>query len=211
LSSHSVEQPWDGANEDEAIKIDQNLYRHLSTKELEEFFAAFCAKKPGGTLLIYSNEPWIPWELLYPWQSGLKGSDFLCANFDMARWYNSPKAQRIKPRAELRHVGISSPAANVKAELEIRYLSELPRQWPSVEIATPFPACANELLALMRGGKTNLFHFATHGHVAPAAINVAAIAVGRDHLLITDIVGDVAIHLGQSKPIMFMNACHSSR
>jgi hypothetical protein len=201
----------DAADEEEAIKIGQNLYRDLVTKELEEFYAAFCAKKPGGTLLVYSNEPWIPWELLYPWQSGLEKSDFLCAKFNMARWYYS-KGQRIKPSAELRKVGISTPSANVMAGPEIRYLTELPQRWPTVDIDQPFPACASELLTLMRRGQTNLFHFATHGHLQPpAAINVAAIAVGSDHLLITDIVGDVSLRLGQSKPIMFMNTCHSAR
>jgi hypothetical protein len=191
--------------------IGQNLYNALFTPKLKKFYEKFW--RETKTLLLYSNEPWIPWELLFPWQVGLEPQDFLCAKFAMARWYNSEHGQRIQPSTKLRMIGVATPALNVAADDEVAYLNDLPQRWPSIALARPMPSNARQLLDLMQEQRVNLLHFATHGHLRTAQpeIDVAAIAVGRDYLRINEITGNVGLGIARSRPLVFINACHSAR
>ena len=85
-------------------QIGQRLYRDLFPAELRREYRRFsgCVH----TLLVVSDEPWIPWELIKPYddEAGqeLIDHDFLCMQFDFARWVcpaASPAAAEIAVEA----------------------------------------------------------------------------------------------------------------
>jgi WD40 repeat protein len=200
-----------GSKGAEAESIGQNLYNALFTPELKAFYRQFSAS--AKTLLLYSNEPWIPWELLKPWGSELDPAacEFLCLRFEMSRWYYS-NGQRIRLESKLRVISAIAPAANLLAAgEEVAYLNGLPQRWPNLALTRPLPRLRDEVLELMSAGTTNLFHFATHGTLPEPGAGVAAIAVGSESLRVDEIVGEYAQGLQRSAPLVFINACHSAR
>ena len=197
----------------ELEKIGENLYYELFTGELHDFYMHFAPT--ARSLLIYSNEPWIPWEVVKPWGKGLAEelSDFLCARFQLARWYTNEDGRRVYPTMALSQLSaIVSPALLPAVSEEIAYLNMLPKTWPPLAIWKPLPRQAREVLNLMATGKVQLFHFATHGRLQPPQKSVATVVVGKDSLRVSDLIGkNIVEGLTRSAPLIFMNACHSGR
>ncbi|HUS14552.1 MAG TPA: CHAT domain-containing protein, partial [Chloroflexia bacterium] len=197
----------------ELDKIGFGLYERLFPAALKTAYAQFAPA--ANTLLIYSTEPWIPWEIIKPFGAGLapRDSDFLCARFQMARWLTSEETKRI-PRA----VAVSAicpvvPSVGLAAaQAESTYINNLSQSWPPLTVYSPIPATAEDVLGAMSAGQVNLFHFATHGNFDPATPGKAALQIGQSQLTPDDVTGpDFRNGLGKSAPLVFVNACHSGR
>ena len=80
-------------------RIGQRLYRDLFPVELRREYRRF--RKEVHTLQIISDEPWIPWELIKPYDSEDRqdrvDDDFLCLQYEFTRWFTParPPAQAI--------------------------------------------------------------------------------------------------------------------
>lgn len=80
-------------------KIGQRLYRDLLPVELRREYRRF--RKQVCTPQIISDEPWIPWELIKPFDGedsqDIVDDDFLCVQYDFTRWFTParPPAQAI--------------------------------------------------------------------------------------------------------------------
>jgi WD40 repeat protein len=197
----------------ELEKIGENLYYELFTPQLKVFYKQFAPS--ARSLLIYSNEPWIPWEVIKPWGDGLdeQFSDFLCAKFQLSRWYTNNNGRRIRSSIDLQTLRAVIPPSNLPyVGEEAAYFKRLQANWPplSVEILTSYRG--RDVLSLMEMGTINLFHFATHGALQPGTLPVAAISLGQGSILVGDLVGTrLEEGLASSTPLIFMNACHSGR
>jgi CHAT domain-containing protein len=131
--------------------------------------------------------------------------------FELSRWYYS-EGQRIHPAARIGVISAIARAFDLEAvEREMEYLRNLPKRWPHVLISTPLPRWVKDVLALMRDGRSNLYHFAAHGVLPPSEASVPGIQIGSDYMRVDRIIGEVAEGLRRSMPVIFMNACHSSR
>jgi CHAT domain-containing protein len=193
-------------------RIGENLYRDLFTDELRAFYARFAPETK--TLLIFSDEPWIPWELVRPWGDGVNGdSDFLCAQFDMSRWYYSSKSQVPMGLLDVRMVAPVFPPSNLPAARdEARYFSQLPARWPAISLYDPLPVRRREVLDVLAGGRAQVLHFGTHGWLRPQGGGIASITLQDGALKAEDVVGNlIAFGLKRATPLVFMNACHSGR
>jgi hypothetical protein len=69
--------------------IGEQLYRELFPLELRRAYRDLCSL-PVRSLQITSDEPWIPWELVRPYDDDdpdrIVDDDFLCARFELTRW-----------------------------------------------------------------------------------------------------------------------------
>ncbi|HSN77271.1 MAG TPA: hypothetical protein VL334_19545, partial [Anaerolineae bacterium] len=76
------------ANQEKLREIGWDLYEQLFTGKLKQAYRDLYQlrqKEKNLSLLIVSDEPWIPWEMVLP-HEGLPGDDFLCAQFRLTRW-----------------------------------------------------------------------------------------------------------------------------
>jgi CHAT domain len=202
-----------GPSERQLEQIGENLYYHLFTDDLKAFYQQ-CADSTRS-ILIFSNEPWIPWEVIKPWGGDLPEgtNDFLCARFQLSRWYYSRAGQRLRPGLAISQLGPVIPQKNLQAvDREARYLQSLPQTWPPLRVAQPLPVRPQDVLRLMEMGETNLFHFATHGLLDAGSPTLATISLQWGVLRVEDLIGDKIVPgLRRAAPLVVMNACHSSR
>jgi WD40 repeat protein len=197
---------------DELEKLGQNLYSELFSPELKDLFAQFA--QSAQTILIYTNEPWIPWELVKPWGKEVpeKAREFLAARFQLSRWYYTEAGQRPRGALPLQVVMPVIPPSDLKAVyLESQYFNGLPLVWPGVNVRRPWPTEPSQVIAAMSDGESQLIHFAAHGSLGSRQPG-PALRVGRGYLYAEDLVGDaVAMGVERAAPFVFMNACHSGR
>ena len=194
-------------------QIGENIYRELVPPKLGEFFVEFMPK--GGSLLIYTNEPWLPWEIVKPWHAELdpQYSDFLCARVELARWYFSPAGRRPASRILPNWLAAVLSFGNLPAVYdEWHYLEGLPAAWPPLQVVSPPISTGGDILRLLREGRVGILHFATHGLPQSDGLAVAAMLLGGDELTVDELVGSpLARGVAASAPLVFMNACHSAR
>lgn len=214
--SHFAHRPAGAAPETwvrDLEKIGENLYRDIVPPDLRAFFAQFLPT--AQSLLIYTNDPWIPWEIVKPWGDGLpaEDSDFLCARLALARWYYSTEGQKPAAVVAARRFAMITAAANLAAIDEERgYLEGIPASWPPIELVGPSPNTPSGIVKLLSMGDANLVHFATHGIQQSDGAGVAMLSVGGEVFSLEDLVGPkLEQGLRRAAPLVVMNACHTAR
>lgn len=196
-------------------EIGENLYDMLFPPLLKDFYKR-CAPQ-ARTILIYSTEPWIPWEIIKPYGGGLADHDcdFLCARFQVARWLTltNTRPNPLRRQVTMRTLCPVVPPSNLPAALlESRYLTSLPARWPPLALYNPLPRSADEVRAVMASGRVNLFHIATHGNFQVSDPTNAAIQIGTSQLTPASLTGNpIANGFAAEQPLVFINACHSGR
>ncbi len=197
----------------ELARIGENLYRELVPPELRDVLAKFLPD--GDSLLIYTSEPWIPWEIVKPWGDDISPdeSDFLCSQLALGRWYYSAEGQSAPGAIPAHRLGTVASGRGLPAVAqEVDFLTSIPVVWPPIELVAPSPSTKQQVLRALGAGDVNLMHFATHGIPQSDGGDVAMLRLGRTELSVDDLVGtEVARGLRRGAPLVFMNACHSAR
>ena len=223
--------PTDGHNlkpdevRDQLEAIGHQLYEELFPPEMRRAYREFrrtirerqveIGHEWLPTLLITSDEPWIPWELIKPYDDSdpedIVDDDFLCLQFQMTRWLAGRSGGAGKIRVT-RLVCVEAPQVSVASALpyakqERQYLAAMARD-NGVDDASPDVAGRQEVKALLDEGGIHLWHFATHGNVNLSYPNesVLLLADGR-YLRPEDIHGPRQTHITKDRPLVFLNAC----
>ncbi len=197
----------------ELANIGQALYDSLFSAELKtEYRAKLRDKYRGKSLLITSDEPWIPWEMVRPFEADADGNTLyddepLCERFCVSRWL----AGRGAPDQLLLKNGVwIAPADNLAAaQLESDYFAALRGQHWQVSLNGPLSALS-QVQAQFLGGATQLYHFACHGNFNTDDPNEFRLKLGSDFLRPSQIVGAMQAGLLRSKPLVFLNACYTA-
>jgi hypothetical protein len=196
---------------EELARLGANLYRDIVPQPLRRFFSEFVPT--GGSLLVYTNDPWIPWEVLNPWGDGMpqEHSDFLCTQIPLARWYYS-EGQRPVGTIRARHLIPVLDLAHLPAvQNEWAYLQHLQVTWPPLQLAQPMPFTARDVVRLLSRPDTGLVHFATHGARQSDGASVAFLRLDRDDFNLEYLVGtSLAEGMAAAQPLVVMNACHTA-
>jgi hypothetical protein len=194
----------------ELTKIGQRLYRDLFPVELRREYRRF--RQTVRTLQIISDEPWIPWELLKPYDSEdpaqVVDDDFLCLQYEFARWFTPalPPAPAIAVQnlAAITPHDCDLPSAHAEHDM-VRGFAVV------YGMADHTPATATlPIIEQLLGGETpiHLWHFACHGHFRPDAPNRSALQLAENaELRPDDLVGPVETRLRTDRPLVFLNAC----
>ena len=198
---------------DKIADLGQGFYDQLFPAELKQEYRKFREKYRGKSLLITSDEQWIPWEVVRPFEADGEGETLyddppLCEMFRVSRWLagrGAPDLLKTKRGAWI------APADNLQAaQEEGDYFSDLHRLEWDVSLSGPLTTVA-EVEERFRGGDTDLFHFACHGNFDLADADESKLKLAGDFLRPSQIVGPKQAGLLRSRPIVFLNACHAGR
>ena len=192
--------------------IGQNLYNNLFSPELkEEYGRTLHERYMGKSVLITSDEPWIPWEMVRPFAVDRNGTVLyddppLCETFQISRWL----AGRGAPDKVTMRSGVwVAPADNLKAaQAETDYFAELNRRQWTVSLSGPLSTLA-DVQSRFREGQTELYHFACHGNFNTDDPDESKLKLQDDFLRPSQITGTLQAGLLRSRPVVFLNACHS--
>lgn len=185
----------------ELEKIGHRLHRELFSEAMMDAYRLF--RDRVRTIQIVSDEPWIPWEMVKPYDDRDLGDviddDFLCARFQLARWLSSdrPPEGRIHVR---RAVCVDAAEAAVD-RLERDYFVELAAVQSELEVLIPDPPAREAVEALLDAGGFGLWHFAAEGTGEPAAIRLP----GGTVLSADDLHGQRQSHIARDRPLIFLN------
>ncbi|MCB1745495.1 MAG: CHAT domain-containing protein, partial [Gammaproteobacteria bacterium] len=184
--------------------------RDLFPIELRREYRRF--RRVVRTMQIVSDEPWIPWELVKPYDgedpSDPVDDDFFCVQYLFARWFTpaAPPAQQIV----IRNLAAITPADCdlASAHTEQAMVRGLAARY-ALNDRTPAAATRRAVEALLGGAEpVELWHFAGHGSFRSDAPNRSALQLENNAALRPDdLVGPVETRLRSDRPLFVLNAC----
>ena len=152
--------------ERQLAKIGQRLYKELFSADLRREYRSFSRKVTS--LQIISDEPWIPWELIKPYDDEggeIIDHDYLCMQFEFARWFTPARAPAAS--IEVDSVVCVAPGDSklVEAQGEKDDLHRLAQELRLRDL-TPAHATYEAVVETLLEGDTpiRLWHFACHGN-----------------------------------------------
>ncbi|MCX7671026.1 MAG: CHAT domain-containing protein, partial [Anaerolineae bacterium] len=205
------------AGETDAIKqeltaLGNYLFEHLFPAELkEEYGKTIRTKFAGKSLLITSDEPWIPWEIVRPFAVDRDGNVLyddppLCEMFRLSRWLagpGTPDQVRLKQGA-----WVAPPGGAPAAEAESRYFQELHRRQWQVSLEGPLTRVA-DVQARLQAKSVQLLHFACHGNFDASNPDNSMVKLEGGYFSPAQLDARMRAGLAAAKPLVFLNACHS--
>ena len=184
------------------------LYKDLFPEEFRRIFWNFHSKIKS--IVIYSDEPWIPWEIcfMYSEEEDITTGMFLCETFEISRWISGSHS----PVAEinLESAAFVIPESNLVCPPEEK--NQITSLFNTKNVhSTEVTASYNKVRESFLAGNYNVWHFSGHGTDSEGT--------NSDHYKIllnngssispNDITG--LKNIGKGKPIIFFNACQASR
>jgi CHAT domain len=197
--------------EPELRKLGNELYRQLFPIEMKWMYRQW--REKVRTIQISSDEWWIPWELIRPFDHELEpvvDDDFLCARYQITRWLiggTAPAAMIRVERMACVEAGESEGPRLPSAVRERELLTDLTRRL-GIEDDSPSEATFPDLMALLKRGRLGLLHFAGHGEFSRENPEDSRIllADGRS-LAAGDLEGPLLRALAKDRPLVYFNAC----
>lgn len=207
----------DEQTEQALAKVGRQLYDELFPPELKTIYRRL-RKKNLETLLLVSDEPWIPWEIVKPYDDKdpddeIINDDFLGSKFQLTRWLSGTSSPaeviQIRKMATL-IVGTQAPLEKAVSEADL--FEELAGRHPGVQALRLEDPGHSQILDLLALGKLDLVHFIGHGKYdsnSPDRSWLPLRDVGR--LEPADFQGEVQSGLRKTRPLVFLNACQMGR
>lgn len=196
--------------ERQLAKIGQRLYKELFSVDLRREYRIF--SRQITTLQIISDEPWIPWELIKPYDDEggeIVDHDFLCMQFDLARWFTPAQAPAATIAVSSMACIAPSDSKLVEAQGERDDLQRLASE-TGLRDLTPARATYEAVVEGLLEGDTPvyLWHFACHGNFDGETPGKSPLLLhGRTPFTPDDIVGRAQTRLKTDRPLVFLNAC----
>lgn len=184
------------------------LFEHLVPIEARQ--KLWELKDQIKTVLVQSEEPWIPWELcklVGEEQGEVVEGPFFCEAFTLTRWIPGPG---LKPALRLSNIGLVVPndSGLPFAVDERNFLLSLQAEGRQV---TSVPARFNELQKMLASGQYDAWHFSGHGaYRNPDPNRSVMVLENNEEFSPINITGKVR-NLGKPRPLVFLNACQIGR
>lgn len=164
-----------------------------------------------NTLLITSDEPWVPWEMIKPYRFTKDGerqdAPFWCQQFTLSRWLSGPGTVDRLYSAPAR--AIASNQSNLPAVAqEVLFIQQLHSLDNSIQSLEPYSKCS-DVLDWMEQGNFLIAHFACHGMFDDTLPNNSAIQLSDGLIYPSDL--RCCFSGIRNKPLVFINACHGGR
>jgi CHAT domain len=201
----------DGEIEDELQDRGHELYSRLFPEELKTFYRQY--RDRVRSLLILSDEPWIPWELVRP--DEFDDDDFLCMRFPMARWFDGPHppAPAIQVRrllvAEAAEVETYPTLASARLEREMlaRLIAEIPSLSGEILESATFAGLRDRL----KQGGFDVIHFAGHADYDDGEPERSRLVLTDRPLQASKLTGEILRKVQKDRPLVFLDACRAAR
>lgn len=194
----------------------EGLFEQLLPETFREaYFTQIVPLQEAGvisSLLITSDEPWIPWELLKPYhysvgQAKEYTDDFWAMRFQLSRWLagRGPNA-----RVEVRTAALVLPDVGLPAVTGERAFFDDLSTRRMIQLAGP-SMLRQEVLDLFMAGGYQVLHIATHGQFNAENADQSVIQLADAHLHPGDLRGSLLRGIRRSMPLIFLNACDGGR
>jgi hypothetical protein len=206
-------------------KLGQNLWERLIPAELKALYAAERAAWAGKTLLIFSDEPHLPWELVWPYDDARgqwEDDEPWCSTLYVTRWLRKDSqgnGNEMPPgQLSLGRLAVLAPTYSLLSNLEGAQQEEealvaLMAEY-GLRNASPVNPTWRAVMDLLESQSYDWIHAAAHGNFYAAAPDASsALWLARDRSLTPDaIVGaKIKAHLSSQRPGFFFNACQVGR
>jgi CHAT domain len=185
--------------------LGQELFNQLVPPTVANHIQAW---QPGLSVRISTNEPWIPWELMYD------GQYFLGEKFLFIRLPRLDNSQHLPQRSRPQHQGakqvkkiVNVVGGNIKPHEEAQRASDLFSQLPeSIFTTCLIEKSFSELEASLN--EADILHFTCHGHIKPRHL----LQISSDPFLSRENISSYNISQLTLKPgsFVFANACNSN-
>jgi hypothetical protein len=164
-----------------------------------------------GSIVVQSEEPWIPWELCKLQgrraDGGIEEGPFLCEKYTITRWVPEIGFRRPLTLKNLALVVPDDSGLPLAGE-ERDYVLSLAGQGRKV---TRIPANFVELRKALASGEYDGWHFTGHGLARDDDPDRSSIYLAaNDPFTPEDLSGEVA-NAGLARPVVFLNACQVGR
>jgi CHAT domain-containing protein/WD40 repeat protein len=205
------------ASAKEIERLGMDLYNSLIPEPLRQEMPRLLAagrtiqerENRSMSLLITSDEPWVPWEMVRPYDLETdEADDFLAGRWQICRWLAGPgQTDRVQVMA----------ARLIASDLDLKFVEQEKLSFDEmkgwgVDIGPRPLQRLEEVQALLEEGGVELLHFATHGNFDSEHPDEAGIYLADRALLSTrDLRGSRVRGLRQARPIIFLNACHTAQ
>jgi hypothetical protein len=233
----AVTNSWGGDVERARSLADlgNNLYNQVLPERLQHLCWPL-AERGVTTLLVLSDEPHVPWELIKPYRlneatGGREELPFWGETFALARWLRGPSAAdrfsvgrvsaMVSGAAPVRNLVVETgteapqecaplarPASALPGvEEELRAVRDLERYGVEVRV---LPPRRREVLAALEEGEFDLLHVACHGSSAGGtAADASSLLLEDGTLRAADLAPRLAESLRSKSPLVFFNACET--
>lgn len=201
------------------MQFGQNLWRSLIPEDLKTIYAEERDMWRDRTLLIVSDEPYIPWELVWPYGRGWQDDVPWCTSLRLTRWLRRDargNGHEAPPtRLLFRSLACLAPtdSALPAARRERQFLVDLLAQRGISDVSPASPTWS-QVLDLLEAGGYDWLHAAAHGNFYPEAPDAdsAIWLQGRRPLTPNAIVGAaIESYIHEHRPGFAFNACYSGR
>jgi hypothetical protein len=192
--------------------LGRELWHQLFNAEMRQAYRRF--RESVQTLLIVSDEPWIPWEIIKPYDDDereLLDDEFFAGRFALTRWLAGDRpAPASIPVSSFACVVAGSGLPAVAAEGDL--IANLARSAPGLRDASPaLPGVEALTMAIERGG-IGILHLAGHGTFDPSQPNEAGLSLADGSVFRpSDLHGPVQTQVRRDRPLVFLNACRTGR
>ncbi|MBW4640394.1 MAG: CHAT domain-containing protein [Gloeocapsa sp. UFS-A4-WI-NPMV-4B04] len=167
------------------------------------------------SILVTSQEPWIPWEMLKPHRYNDKGERevdlFWCQQFNISRWLALQGAGGLPGELQVARVRPVAPATTDLSSVrdELAFFEQLSSLNANVIPLVPFNTRQQVLDSLENEKDLSIMHFACHGAFDATLPDEAAIKLSDASLRPSDI--HIKLDKQGRRPLIFINACHTGK
>lgn len=189
--------------------IGTQLYDELFPKELKSIWW----KKIHGrvqSILIVSDETWIPWELIKPYQKMEDGSiqedGFLCEKYQLSRWLQGSNSLQNQIEFKDLRLIISDDMKELEGESE--EFGDFASDQLHIE---NIPASLEKIFPLLTKGGFNALHFGCHSVYDNTNPDTSYLELNEGEKLKPRHISGEKVYFGQNHPLIFLNACASGR
>lgn len=161
---------------------------------------------PHTPLIISTNDPLLPWELVHD------GTEFLALKCPLGRRFLS--SERVRRNPPKSHAGknfllIADPTGNLSqasAEIEalMDLLDALP-EWSNYEVLARRGATKSEVLSRLSAGHWDLIHYSGHVVLDESRSQANGLLLANDEVLIAEEIRRTV----RGQPLIFLNGCSS--
>lgn len=188
--------------------VGNQLWDELVSDELKQQYWQF--KEHVKSILITSDEPWVPWEMIKPYRR-INGKEeqapFWCQQFAISRWLSGPgTADDLPAKVVLPVAPAQSNLPSVQEE--IAFLAQLTSLRSGLSPVTALDR-GLDLEDYIRDNEFSILHFACHGMFDDTSPNDSAIVLADGPLRPSDL--RLYFDQKQPRPLIFINACHGGR
>ena len=189
--------------------LGRQLWDDLFPDELKRAYWQF--KDRVQSLLITSEEPWIPWEMVKPYtfdqENNRVEEPHLCERFALARW--------LAPSCPAEQLGVNRvrPVAPTVTDLqalqdEITFIEQLGQLRIGVVSDPPYNDRIR-VIDLFEAGSFSVLHVVTHANFDSTAPDNSPITLTDGKLR----PSDISVRFGgrRPRPLVFINSCHTAR